>query len=344
VHKEIKLKYQDSVEQSAEYLRLALQFMTKQATALHPVSYAVWYEYVSGRNAALKSTIDELTRNGSLLDEEATSNIFQTYIAEVDEELAKRVSEGFQKIMADMSASATQAGDQADKFGIELKRWTESLGNDAPKIAMGIDTLLLQTHSMQGAISDLKGRLDESRREIDELRKEVSKAREESLSDALTGLANRRAFDLALASALTEPEPATEGPSLLIADIDFFKRVNDTYGHLFGDKVIRTVAEVLKRNVKGMDTAARYGGEEFVVLLPDTPLHGARKLAERIRMIVEQCRIKRTDRNEVVANLTISFGVATYKAGESAGEFIARADSALYRSKFQGRNRVTMAT
>ena len=196
---------------------------------------------------------------------------------------------------------------------------------------------------MLGSMTSLRGRLDDSRREIEQLRQEVDKAREDALADGLTGLSNRKGFDKALAACLSAAEPEDEGPSLLITDIDFFKRVNDTYGHLFGDKVIRAVAQILKDNVKGKDTAARYGGEEFVILLPDTPVEGARHLAEKVRATVERCRIKRTDNNQAVANITVSLGVASYREGESANEFMARAESALYDSKNQGRNRVTVA-
>lgn len=337
------MKYCDSIEKSAEYLRQALPLMSRQAAALHPVSYAVWYEYVAGNNPSLRASIDGRMQNGAVLDEKATAEVFRKHIAELDEELAQRVSAGFQKIMADMSHSASQAGDHADQFGSVLEKWSEGLVESPAGAEGGVDVLLQHTRSMQGSITSLKGRLDESRHEIEQLRQEVNKAREDALADGLTGLTNRRGFDKALAGCLAAPVADEHGPSLLMADIDFFKRVNDTYGHLFGDKVIRAVAQILKDNVKGKDTAARYGGEEFVVLLPDTPLEGARRLAEKIRTAVEKFQIKRADSKEPVSNITISLGVASYHGGESGSDFVARADAALYASKHQGRNRVTVA-
>jgi diguanylate cyclase len=337
------MKYQDSVEKSAEYLRLALSLMSQQAAALHPVSYAVWYEYVAGGNTALKTAIDMLRRDGARLDEKATHDLFHAHVADLNETVAQRVSQGFQKVMADMSHSATQAGDQAGEFGSALEKWCDGLAAVHPGASLDIDTIVGLTRGMQGSMASIKGRLDESRREIEQLRQEVLKAREDSLADGLTGLVNRRGFDLAIATCLAESTPEENGPSLLITDIDHFKKVNDTYGHLFGDKVIRAVAQILKNNVKGQDTAARYGGEEFVILLPDTPIEGAHRLAEKIRTAVAACRVKRTTDNEAVANITISLGVASFKAGESAADFVARADAALYASKNAGRNRVTLA-
>lgn len=338
------MKYRDGVEKSAEYLRLALPFMMKQAAAMHPVSYAVWYDYVAGSNASLKAAIDEHLRNGTALDENATYDIYNKHVADIDETVAQRVNEGLQRVMAEVSFSATQAGNQAGQFGSALEKWSTDIASSDADAGPGMEAILSTTRNMQGSIVSLKGSLDQSRREIEQLRQDVVKAREDALVDGLTGLTNRRGFDLAIAACLSESNTSECGPSLLITDIDHFKRVNDTYGHLFGDKVIRAVAHILKANVKGKDTAARYGGEEFVILLPGTPVAGARQLAEKIRKLVEGCRIKRTTDNEAVAKVTISMGVASFNSGESAADFVARADAALYASKNGGRNRVTLAS
>ena len=337
------MKYRDSVEKSAEYLRLALSLMAKQAAAMHPVSYAIWYEYAAGNNASLKAALDEHLKNGTVLDEKATYDIFNTHVADINDQVAQRVSEDLQKVIGDMSSSAAQAGDQAGQFGNALEQWCAEQALSNPVTSHGIEAILGLTRNMQGSIVSLKDRLDDSRLEVEQLRQDVVKAREEALADGLTGLTNRRGFDMALAACLSEADPSACGPSLLMADIDHFKEVNDTYGHLFGDRVIQAVARILKDNVKGKDTAARYGGEEFVALLPDTPIEGARQLAEKIRTMVERFRIKRTTDHGAVANITVSLGVASFKAGEPAVDFVARADAALYVSKSVGRNRVTLA-
>jgi diguanylate cyclase len=339
------MEYHDSREKSAEYLRLALPLMTKHAAGLHPVSYAIWYEYVSGINPALRQRIDELTQNDQLLDEKAIQQLYREHIAEIDETIARRVSQDFEKVMANISASTAQAADEAGNFGQALGRWSSDIatGKFTTTLSHGIADLLNYSRDMQQTVKSLNAHLEDSRREVETLQQEVRRAREEAMVDGLTGLANRRSFDAALAECLAASAPDVPGPSLLIADIDHFKRVNDTYGHLFGDKVIRAVATILRDNVKGKDIAARYGGEEFVVVLPETPLHGAQILAEKIRKVVENSRIKRSGSNEVVANVTISLGVACRLPSETDQQLIARADAALYQSKQQGRNRVTLA-
>lgn len=337
------MKYKESIAQSAEYLRLVLPLMSKQAAAFHPLSYAIWYEYVAGINLPLKAAVDALTQNGKVLDETSVSNIFRDHIAALDTGTAQRVTAQFQTVLADMSQSATYAGEQANQFGSALEEWTEGLGASASRGAIkGIDKLLNDTRQMQGAISSLHQQLDDSKKKIEKLSEEVERAREDALTDGLTGLINRKGFDLALNACLSS-KLQQHGPSLLIADIDHFKRINDSYGHLFGDKVIRTVAQVLKDNVKGCDTAARYGGEEFVILLPDTPVEGARILAEKIRSTIEKGKIRRLGSDQEIASVTVSFGVSSYCVGESANDFIARVDSALYASKNLGRNLVTTA-
>ncbi|HEX8989772.1 MAG TPA: GGDEF domain-containing protein [Rhodocyclaceae bacterium] len=340
------MRYAETIEQSAEYLRLALPMMARQAAGMHPVSYAVWYEYVSGRNAALKAALDAALREGAVFDDKAIHDVFHQHIADREQDLAQRVTDGVQKVMAEMSQSASQANHHAEAVGSVLERLSEDIagGVQGGALDAGMQTLRLQTREMQGAVSTLKSRLEDSGREIERLREEVAKAREAALADALTGLVNRRGFDMALGASLASRDPEEAGPSLLILDIDHFKRVNDSYGHLFGDKVIRAVAQILKDNVKEMDVAARYGGEEFCILLPKTPLDGARHVAEKIRSLVERSRVRRIDNNETVANVTISLGAACYRDGESALEFVARADRALYQSKLGGRNRTTLST
>jgi diguanylate cyclase len=319
--------------------------MSRQAVALHPVSYSIWYEYVAGINQPLRAAIDEFTTSGKVLDGAVTEELYIAHIAERDQQAAHRVTSGFKKVMADVSRDAANAGEHAHRFGNTLEQWTEEQGNTAAGALTenGIGKLLSGTREMQGVIATLQDRLDARRKEIEKLQQEVSLAREQSLADELTGLINRRGFEMSLAACLAAEESLSQGLCLLFADIDHFKQVNDTYGHLMGDKVLRAVAQILKANVKGKDTAARFGGEEFVVLLPETSINGAISLAEKIRSTIERSRIRRTDTQQEMAQVTVSFGIASYCAGESPDDFVSRVDAALYASKTQGRNRVTVA-
>jgi diguanylate cyclase len=339
------MRYRDSIERSAEYVRLALPLMARQETAMHPISFSVWYEHVAGMNAALSAELDGALTAGNALTEDATRALYRRYIAGLDEHSAQQVTAGFQRVLSEISESAAQAGSQASRFGNALEEWTDSLAaQPGPAIGDQAVGILADTRQMQAAITTLNDRLDKSQGEIERLQEEVLRAREDALSDGLTGLANRRSFDMALTNCLAEAAKHANGPSLLLADIDHFKQINDSYGHLFGDKVIRAIAQILKDNVKGKDVAARYGGEEFVILLPDTPLDGARAVAEKIRSTIAACHILPGSGHGPVDAISVSVGVAHYRDGESPIDFLGRADSALYASKAHGRNRVTVDT
>ncbi len=340
------MKYTESKEKSGEYLRMVLPLMSKHSAAFTPLSYAVWYESVAGMNKPLKAAIDELTRNDALLDGVAIGALYEKYIADFDEGAAQRLKAGFEAALAHLNHSASEAGDHATHFSQSLEKLSASIKDSGSESAQGdaINTILKDTQLMQGAIGSLAQQLEDSQQKIELLRGEVEKAREDALADGLTSLLNRRGFDIAIAECIAEAGEQGKVLSVLMADIDHFKKVNDTYGHLFGDKVIRAVAKTLKDNIKGRDSAARYGGEEFVIILPDTPLEGARCVAERIRSTIEASRIRRTDTNTELAQITVSFGVTEYRDGESSEEVVERADGALYLSKTGGRNRVTVAS
>jgi len=171
----------------------------------------------------------------------------------------------------------------------------------------------------------------------------LESVREESLIDALTGIANRKAFDRKLEEVYADSEAQGSPFCLVISDIDHFKKFNDNFGHLVGDKVLRYVASTIKSCVKGKDTAARFGGEEFVLILPDTELENASVVADQIRRAVSTRELKDKRTNMDYGRITISLGVAQFQPGEDAMEILNQADAALYQAKENGRNRVEIA-
>jgi diguanylate cyclase (GGDEF)-like protein len=166
---------------------------------------------------------------------------------------------------------------------------------------------------------------------------------EQAVTDELTGLSNNRRFRELISKEAARSQRFGHELSLLMLDIDDFKRVNDTYGHLQGDEVLRTIGVVLASESRGVDEPARYGGEEFAVALPETGLEGALELAERIRARIESEAIPRSD-GVGVLKVTASVGAASMPAStDSARGLIAAADAALYEAKRAGKNRVSGA-
>jgi len=159
-----------------------------------------------------------------------------------------------------------------------------------------------------------------------------------SSRDALTGLANRRQFDLALERETDRVARSGEAALVLLLDIDHFKRVNDTYGHAAGDQVLQVVARTLQECVRPMDTVARYGGEEFAIVLPNCPPAFAQATAERVRRAVESRAVPLAQGITLSVTLSAGGAFAPPWVRSSARLWTERADAQLYRAKAEGRN------
>jgi diguanylate cyclase (GGDEF)-like protein len=189
----------------------------------------------------------------------------------------------------------------------------------------------------QEANTLLEQRVQERTRDLESLNEQL---RELSATDALTGLKNRGHFDRAFSSAVVKAYRYSQPLSLLLLDIDHFKKFNDTYGHLVGDDCLQMVANCIREYVtRPQDLAARYGGEEFVVLLPDTPEAGALRVAEKIRRRIEETGFRVSDE---VLHLTVSIGLCAVcpNQADATKDIFCWADEALYEAKGRGRNQV----
>ena len=158
--------------------------------------------------------------------------------------------------------------------------------------------------------------------------------KEHASTDSLTKAYNRLKFDEIIESEINRSKRYDQMLSLIAFDIDHFKTVNDNYGHLFGDYVLKTIVNLTKDNIRGVDYLARWGGEEFMIILPETGMERAEALAQRIKEEIENYKFKKT------VKVTVSFGVAQFKKDDSENTLIKRADDALYKAKNKGRNRV----
>jgi diguanylate cyclase len=185
--------------------------------------------------------------------------------------------------------------------------------------------------------------LEETRSEVERLDAQLDQARRLALIDALTGLANRRAFDIELDRLLHAHQSKRRPFALILLDVDHFKLVNDRHGHVIGDKVLQQLANRLKSRTRQGDTVARYGGEEFAILLPRTGLAEAKNVADQACDHIRKLNLRRTDTGETIENVTASFGVAEASHEATANDVIHRADQALYEAKRRGRNRVVAA-
>ncbi len=342
---EKSLKYQESKEQSAELLRKVLALLGQHDAAYNPLSYSVWYEFVAGINPGLSKAVELALKSEPRFSDATMLRLYLDHVADADPASMQRISGELQNLMNGMAASASRTGGQAGAFGEQLKGLSQALDSgDSLAMASLLAQTLTGTATMQSSAQELEQQVASDRREIDKLRADLVRARDEVVQDPLTGILNRKGFDRQM-KALLDHAPAPERlHCMIMLDIDHFKKVNDTYGHVMGDRVIQGLGEVLRTSVNNeAHSAARYGGEEFAILLPDCTLAESMKLAETVLQRTRAMRVRDRRTNEVVLKITISGGVAALQSKDDAQTFIARADGALYQSKQGGRDRVTCA-
>ena len=329
----------------AGILRLAIPLMTSRNIPVTPENYAIWYHYVAEDKPGLKEHIDALLESNENFDQRASEEIYQTFIAETTLKQAEQIRQTLHNTLNETSSNLQATGNEAEQFGDLLGRFGESCDsaesiNDVYNM---ITKVAAETRQMKDSMERMKQDFAAKSDELDELRKELEEVRVQASTDPLTGLTNRATFFELLESSVKEHTAETPPMCVVMLDIDHFKRVNDTYGHLVGDKVIQFVANTLKKSLKGQDTPARYGGEEFSLLLPNTSLENAEALCNQIRERIAGTNLVRTGSKESLGKITVSAGVAEFMPGEEVMEILQRADEALYHSKENGRNRVTAA-
>jgi diguanylate cyclase len=205
-----------------------------------------------------------------------------------------------------------------------------------------VQTLILNNEANERQTRALEARLKEAQDQATVLRQRLNQAEKLASLDPLTSVANRRRFEQFIETSITGSHENGTPLCLIMTDIDRFKRVNDTYGHAAGDRVLKSFAALLSKSVRGTDLVARYGGEEFAIVLPMTPMGNAFGIAERIRNRFELDGGVDGKTASEFGRLTASFGIAEIREGEPAEELIRRADQMLYEAKSNGRNRTVI--
>lgn len=330
---------------SADVIRRTLPLMSRHAAGYSPDSYALWFEYVRGGNSALRAELESALGEHARLSHELTFALHRRHVADRSEEVARETGASLIELMRNVGGSVEEAGAATSDFDARLAAFVEGLESDGPRDAMHrhVAAMREEVDRMNRSLAELDSRLAAGHREVSQLQQALQRARDEASLDPLTGILNRRGFDAAIRSVYAEAVKDDMPFSVVMVDIDHFKRINDCYGHPFGDQVIRAVGQALSQLTQRRDVAARYGGEEFALVLPETRLPGARDVAERLRIAVSRGYITRGAGRTPIGSITVSAGVAQHVRGETAMQLVARADDALYESKRSGRNRVCVA-
>lgn len=211
---------------------------------------------------------------------------------------------------------------------------------NSEQVRVIVSLLVAENHRMRIDSANMAKQLDASRLQIEALRTRLEKAYEVGLQDPLTSVGNRRCFDLALSQAVSSATSAQAPLSIVMGDLDHFKKINDDFGHQIGDEVLKFFTQLMVGSVRDGDTVARFGGEEFAIILPQCALREANAIAERIRNKLSAKALTMRRTSTEIGIVTASFGIAQLEHGENVDALLSRADRNLYDAKRAGRNRV----
>jgi diguanylate cyclase len=319
--------------------------LTGLGLAPTPTNYSVWHSHISGENPGLSRSIQELVARAIPITDEMLSDFWRRFCAPaMDPSVVTDAGERLGRVMASIAESISGAGAATSGFTDALARFGDEIvaavrmPDMAGVMREATRRMLVETRRMVESARGLDGDLRVASREVQALRNDLEEARRQAMSDPLTSVANRKAFDERLAKEMAAANESGSDLALVLLDIDHFKRFNDSFGHVIGDEALKLVAHALVAGVKGRDMVARYGGEEFAVILPATSIAHALGLANGLGAAVKGRRMLLKSTGRDLGRITVSLGVARYRPGESASDLVRRADAALYAAKNRGRD------
>ncbi len=335
------------VERTFSIGERALELMRTYGSTATPRSYEVWYTYVTGERPAMNDAVKRLVTAQGSVSEAEIDVLHKTHVSphrftsEAEKTSASVIVEIDEVMeMIDMALGSTERyGESLEAMSAEV-----SVTVDRKRIREILEALVVSTKDMSSTNRTLEARLKETRGEIASLRETLEAVRIETLTDPLTGIANRKHFEEMLVKTIDQSIVEQAPLSLVVIDIDHFKRFNDHYGHLTGDQVLRLVSMTMREQIKTKATLARFGGEEFGIILPHTTLDAARAAAERVRVSVMGRELVKRSTGESLGKVTISLGVAALRRGDTSVSLLERADQCMFAAKRAGRNRTTTDT
>jgi len=317
--------------------------MRMHGSPSYPRAFEVWYAHLSGAIPALSAELQEvLSSGGSSIGAAIIDRLYDRYVGiERLAQAADRTSSQILDEITELTHQINEALDASERYHGEISALSQQgpPSADRPMLRKWVETLVLATRSEVARKTKLELQLRDSAREIHNLRNVLEATRIEAQTDSLTGLANRRHFEETLRKSFEVATSDGNPLTLVIADIDYFKRFNDDHGHVTGDQVLRLVARTLTDHMVDRAVITRFGGEEFAIILPDTNLNDGKLYAEAARQALAKRELIKQSTNEKLGRITISSGIAAYKLGDTPNSLIERADQALFAAKRTGRNR-----
>lgn len=331
------MKYQDTVEQAEVNLQKTIAFLKQHRLPASPINYCVAYEYVAGKNADLKTLIDEDIQSGKTIDSFLMEQIYKHCVLQHDETNEKLLN-SVDAIMKGTRKHALKAQRDSSQYINLLDEGLVLLnGDDIDTSKQVIDKLLRATSYAKKTQSVLVKALQQAEKKTQELQQQVDEMNDSRQLDALTGLFNRSVLNQTVDLWLAND---TQNIAALAINLDHFRLFNESYGMTIGNVILSKVAQKVKSYVSDSGLPVRMAGEEFLVLLPEADLVTAQEVAEKIRNGVEKLQFVNAKNKQKLPKVTVSIGVSKYNRRLGLDSTISKASSALQMAKATGRNRV----
>ncbi|MEL6364545.1 MAG: GGDEF domain-containing protein [Pseudomonadota bacterium] len=321
----------------------ALAKLEEFGTPPLPKYFELWYAHVSGQYPTLSERLNGAIESGAPVATDLLDDLYDTFLAQsAESSTLEHARASLDEQILNLMQIVGDNIDSTEHFADFLENNARVLPSitSPDQLAKVIQALAANNKSVLKRTGELSDGLTHAKSEVENLRSELAALREESMRDHLTGVHNRRSFDGQLARAIITSRENSDKLSLIMCDIDHFKKINDVHGHATGDRALQHVARNMSECVKGQDVVARYGGEEFAIVLPRTRLRNAAVLAEQIRSTIAARPVTNREGKVLIKSVTVSFGAAELNDGDDINSLINRADQNLYQAKETGRNRV----
>ncbi|MEW8219270.1 MAG: GGDEF domain-containing protein [Candidatus Thiodiazotropha taylori] len=333
-------------ENVSECFRLSLSFLTKYQILGNPVNFALFYHYAAGDDKNLIEAMDEYLKQGKIWSDHDANQLFERFIHGCENEFVDNLREEILSVTAHTIGSMVDIVGSTAVSNKKIKAHINHLAEskNVSDVLGAVKEIISETRELATETTKLEQELTDSSSVITKLMNELAQIKRQAIYDTLTGVLNRRGFDEKLSTLISNTKTNRDANfCMILIDLDHFKRINDQYGHISGDKVLFSIGKLLSERTKGLDNCARFGGEEFAILMPETQLTNAYNVAENLRILVTKIKLKRPSTGEIIDDISASFGVGAYRSGEEKEDFLDRCDKALYRAKRLGRDRVIIA-
>jgi diguanylate cyclase len=330
----------------AALIEQIFEFLARTGLDPVPDHYELAWHYLTCASATQRMMVEShMLEHGGIEPHHACDLLDRIRTAIGERELRQMVE--------DARKTMTEAATLTDKTGKDAAEYGDALGQSVKILADGsssseayageLKKLQQLTGEMIERTAVAEAQLKARGKAISQLKSRLAQSQKQALSDPLTNLPNRRAFDICLQTAIQHVATSGQPLSVAFCDIDFFKRINDTHGHATGDRVIHHVGEILHRTASANVHVARHGGEEFALVFEKKTALQAEEILDKVRSILSAKNMIAKDTMRPIGVVTLSAGVAQMQSGESSTALLARADHALYEAKNTGRDRVCVA-